>query len=39
VELAVATGIAPSVWAAETDTVIATAVDVLNERAKGGRRG
>jgi hypothetical protein len=39
VELAVLTGIAPSVWAAESDTVIATAVDVLNERGKAGRRG
>lgn len=34
VALAVATGIAPSVWAAEGDQAILTAIKILNEQAK-----
>jgi hypothetical protein len=32
IELAVATGIAPSVWAQEGEAAIATAVEILNKR-------
>jgi len=35
VELAIVTGIAPSVWAAESWETVATAIDVLAQR-KGG---
>ena len=38
VELAIATGIAPSVWAAEDDATLATALDVLDREARRGRR-
>jgi hypothetical protein len=35
--LAVATHTAPAVWLAETDEILATAVDVLEEMAKQAR--
>ena len=37
VELAVATGIPPSVWAAEDDATLATALQVLEQVARRGR--
>ena len=39
VELAIATNIAPSVWALEDDPTIATALAVLAEQADRVRRG
>jgi hypothetical protein len=37
VALAVATGIAPSVWAGETDEAIVTALEILTEQAEEAR--
>jgi hypothetical protein len=39
VELAIATNIAPSLWAGEDDATIATALTVLAEQAERIRRG
>lgn len=39
VSLSLATGIAPAVWLAESDETIATALDILNERAEQRKRG
>lgn len=39
VALALATNIAPSVWAEQTDEAIVTALDLLEEQAERVRRG
>jgi len=38
VDLALATSIAPSVWAAEDDAAIATALEILADRAERAKR-